>query len=241
MSVHIGTSGWSYKDWKGIFYPVNVAPAGFLGFYAEHFMATEINSSFYRLPQKKTVEKWMKSVPQDFYFCPKMSRYLTHLKKLHDFEEPLGRFFECFDVMHPKMGPVLFQLPASLAFAMPVVLPLYECLKRKYADYRFAVEARHNSWFTKEAVSLAEKYGIALVVAQSDRFPYHEMITSKDIYIRLHGPGKLYGSSYSDESLKIYARKIHTWNRHGHNIWAFFNNDMNGHAVANARTLLGMI
>src|SRR4051812_23915574 len=111
--VHIGTSGWSYKHWRGIYYPEEMKPTDYLAFYAQSFQVSEINSSFYNLPKVATVEGWVKKVPKGFMFCPKMSRYLTHMKKLHDPEESLERFFEVFEPMRKHMGPVLVQLPPS--------------------------------------------------------------------------------------------------------------------------------
>src|SRR5687768_8695063 len=103
--IHIGTSGWSYKHWKEDFYPKGLKQTDWLSFYARSFSITEINTSFYRLPAAETVINWTKKVPKKFLFCPKMSRYLTHMKKLHDPEEPLERFFEIFQPMKKTNGP----------------------------------------------------------------------------------------------------------------------------------------
>lgn len=240
-NIHIGTSGWSYKHWKSIFYPKDVEAADYLAFYAKHFHVAEINNSFYRLPQQGTVEKWVNSVPKDFIFCPKMSRYLSHLKKLHDPEEPLERFFKIFEPFQKHLGPVLVQLPANASFHEDLVAPFYEILQRDYSEYRFALEVRHPSWFSEASIRLMKKYEITLVFAQSDRYPYHEEATAKDIYVRFHGPHSLYSSSYSDEILENYAAKFIDWIDKGHQVWAFFNNDVGGHALNNARTLGKMI
>src|SRR5215213_5518071 len=115
-NIHIGTSGWSYKHWKEIFYPHKLKAAEWIVFYSNYFKITEINASFYRLPLKETIINWTKKVPKDFLFCPKMSRYLTHMKKLTEPEEPLERFFGIFEPMRKVMGPVLVQLPPFLKF-----------------------------------------------------------------------------------------------------------------------------
>ena len=240
-NIHIGTSGWSYKHWKGIFYPEDVRPADYLSFYAKHFSVSEINNSFYKLPSKSTVEKWVASVPDDFLFCPKMSRYLSHLKKLHDPEEPLERFFKTFADFKKRLGPILIQLPANASFKLETVTELYELIHDQYAGFRFAIEVRHKSWFSDESIALMKKYKITLVFAQSDRYPYHEEITAKDIYIRFHGPHSLYSSPYSDEVLEEYAEKFKTWAEKGHRIWAFFNNDVGGHALHNAEKLRQLV
>ncbi|WAC13831.1 DUF72 domain-containing protein [Dyadobacter pollutisoli] len=239
--IHIGTSGWSYKHWKGVFYPPNVKPASYLSFYAEHFSVSEINSSFYKLPLKSTVEKWIQQVPEGFLFCPKMSRYLSHLKKLHEPKEPLERFFNIFEPIIKYLGPILIQLPANLKFNETVVTDLFKILNDDYGDYRVAMEVRHLSWFSDESTSLMRKYNVTLVFAQSDRYPYLEQVTAKDIFIRFHGPHSLYSSSYSGKVLEEYAAKFIDWTKKGHTVWAFFNNDVGGHAIMNAKTLLGLV
>jgi len=235
--IHIGTSGWSYKGWIGAFYPEGMKSTDWLAYYAKHFSTTEINSSFYHQTKPSTITKWLKKVPPGFLFCPKMSRYLTHMKKLHDPEESLRRFFEAYHIMKDHIGQVLIQLPASLHFHEETVLPFYKLLKEKYSDYSFALEVRHTSWFSAESIELMKQYDITLVIAQSERFPYHETITARDIYLRFHGPKALYGSSYDDDTLKSYAAKIVAWEKQKHIIWAFFNNDINGHALENAGRL----
>src|SRR5947209_3880678 len=128
-TINIGTSGWSYKHWKGLYYPAGVKPADWMPYYAQSFETTEINGSFYRLPSVETVLKWTGQVPEHFIFCPKMSRYLTQMKKLRDPEEPLERFFSVFESMKEKMGPVLLQLPPQLPFNYDQVEGFYYLLK----------------------------------------------------------------------------------------------------------------
>ena len=236
--IHIGTSGWSYKHWKEIFYPTNLKTTEWLEFYVKTFNTTEINMSFYHLPKKQTVEGWVKKVPATFKFCPKMSRYLTHIKRLHEPEESLEKFFEVFEPMQKKMGPVLVQLPPSLKFNYETVEYFYQVLKKNYSAYDFAIEVRHNTWLEEDSYTLMSKYKIAFVISQSDKkFPYAETVTAKNIYLRLHGPGQLYASNYNEEALEKYADMFLKWQAEGHNIWAFFNNDVFGYAFRNAQEL----
>ncbi len=235
--IYIGTSGWSYKHWKETFYPPKLKPADYLNFYSEHFSCTEINSSFYHLTRASTIESWLDKVPKRFKFCPKMSRYLSHSKQLHNATEPLRIFFDVYERMNKQMGPVLVQLPASVKFKEEVILDFYENLKQDYSDYNFAMEVRNESWFSDRSLLLMQEFGISLVMAQSNKFPYLEALTAKNIYIRFHGPESLYSSSYSDEILKEYSEKIIAWKNEKYTIWAFFNNDINGHAIANAKRL----
>ncbi|HET7898672.1 MAG TPA: DUF72 domain-containing protein, partial [Flavisolibacter sp.] len=226
--IHIGTSGWSYAKWKGLFYPQKLASAKWLDYYTQFFSSTEINGSFYRLPTVETVEKWTAQVPDDFIFCPKMSRYLTHMKKLREPEEPLERFFSVFEPMKRKMGPVLVQLPALLRFHYDVAENFYRLLKFTYRGYQFVMEVRHPSWLAEESLTLMTAFDMGLVISQSDNmFPYSEMITARNVYVRFHGPGALYASAYSDEMLREFANKFRQWTTEGHTVWAYFNNDVN--------------
>lgn len=235
---HIGTSGWSYPDWKSLFYPKEIKSTDWLHYYANTFSITEINMSFYHLPKKQTVEKWVEKVPDNFLFCPKMSKYLTHIKRLKDPEETLENFFDVFEPMKDKMGPILIQTPPSLHFDYDIANNLYQLLQKKYKDYRFAMEGRHESWLTIDSVNLMAKYNIAFVVSQSGvGFPYAEYVTAKDIYIRFHGPGKLYASSYSDAEIKKFAKQFNKWIKDGHQLWIFFNNCYYTYAIQNALAL----
>ena len=241
-NIHIGTSGWSYKHWRDNFYPKGTKSADYLSYYAEHFSTTEINTTFYHLPRISTVENWKDKVPDTFRFCIKMSRYLTQMKKLLEPEEPLERFITAIEPVKHLCGVVLLQLPPSLAFDYERADYLFSLLKKEYNDYQFALEMRHSSWLEIDSISLLTKYEIAFVISQSgNRFPYAEMITAKNIYVRFHGPDALYASSYSDDSLRYYAAKFLQWQKEGHTVWAYFNNDINGHAIANANALMNMI
>jgi uncharacterized protein YecE (DUF72 family) len=241
-NIHIGTSGWSYKHWRGIFYPAKLKPTEWIAFYSNYFKITEINGSFYKLPSKETVIEWTKKVPKDFLFCPKMSRYLTHMKKLSEPEEPLDRFFGIFEPMKKMLGPILLQLPPMLKFNYDKANYLYHLLKTKYRKYDFVMEVRHDTWLEEKSLTLMTKYDIGLVISQSgEHFPYSEMITAKNIYIRFHGPGALYASSYPDVMLKDFVKKFRRWQKQGHEIWAFFNNDVHGYAIKDAKRLLSLL
>jgi uncharacterized protein YecE (DUF72 family) len=237
--IHVGTSGWSYQHWKNVFYPPKLPATQWLAYYADKYSTTEINGSFYRLPSEETIKKWAVQVPDGFLFCPKISRYLTHMKKLKDPEEPLERFFSVFEYMKEKMGPVLVQLPEMLRFNYDVAEHFYRLLRFQYKAYEFVLEVRHDTWLQEEALTLMTKYNIGLVISQSGNvFPYSEMITAKNIYIRLHGPAELYASAYSDQFLKSLAKKCKAWEKNGHKIWAYFNNDIHAHAVRDAQRLI---
>lgn len=146
--IYIGTSGWSYSHWKGVYYPPKMKPTDFLSYYAKSFSITEINTSFYHLPKAQTVLNWMAKVPENFRFCPKLSRYITHMKNLTEPEEPLQRFFDVFKPMRNVMGPVLVQLPPSLKFNYDTAEYFFKILKN-YKYYEFVLEVRNNTWLTE--------------------------------------------------------------------------------------------
>lgn len=237
-NLHIGTSGWSYKHWSGIYYPPELKPTEWLTYYSQQFSVTEINTSFYHMPKHQSVLNWLAKVPDGFRFCPKLSRYITHMKKLKEPEEPLERFFDVFAPMQKAMGPVLVQLQPSLKWDYDRAAHLYGLLKKLYRQYDFVVEVRHNSWLKNDSLNLMAQYEIGLVISQSDGvFPYSEMVTAKNVYLRFHGPAALYASPYSDADLDYFAKKIRDWMEEGHVVWAFFNNDIYGHAFRDAARL----
>jgi uncharacterized protein YecE (DUF72 family) len=237
--VHIGISGWSYYDWLGIFYPFNTRGAEWLPIYARSFDTTEINSSFYRLPRAKTVQDWVKQVPEGFMFCPKISRYLTHVQRLKDPEDSLQQFFEVFVTIKEKLGPILVQLPPTLKFEPEIVRHFFNVLRDSYSEYTFAIEPRHETWLTEEAMGLLREYNAAWVISQSGvGFPYAELVTAQHVYVRFHGPEVLYQSRYTDEMMVYYAEEMRVWLNAGHDVWVYFNNCYYGNAIDNARTLM---
>ncbi|MBS1617025.1 MAG: DUF72 domain-containing protein [Bacteroidetes bacterium] len=241
-TIHIGTSGWSYKHWRDRFYPTSLPATEYLSYYAQFFDTVEINTSFYHLPKIETVAHWTEMVPEGFYFCPKMSRYVTHMKKLHDPGETLERFFEVFQPMRGSTGPVLVQLPPSLGFHESLAADFFSVLQRDYPDQHYALEVRHDSWTKAEALELLQRFHVPLVISQSGvGFPYMEITSAKDIYIRFHGPGALYASCYTDEELRVFADKALEWMEGGHSVWFFFNNDINGYAITDALRLKDML
>lgn len=240
-SCHVGTSGWNHKEWKGTFYPDDVAQRRFLEYYATQFPATELNASFYRLPTDKMVHGWQERTPESFRFCPKMSRYLTHQKKLNDPLEPLQTFMARFEPLRDRLGPILVQLPSNVPFDRDKAEAFLNAT-RQFEGQPFAVEARERSWFATDALSLLEAHNVALVIAHSGgQFPYGEHVTADFVYLRFHGPGKLYESAYDEAALADYAEKISAWLAEGRDVWAFFNNTAGDFAPQNADRLRTLI
>ena len=236
--LFIGTSGWSYAHWKDVFYPEHIKPAGYLEFYLTRFNCVELNSCFYHIPRETTVEGWMQRTPDTFKFCLKLSRFITHQKRLADCNEALKRFFDVFERMRTRLGPVLIQIPPGLSLDIPLLSDFLNVLETRYKQFTFAVEVRHGSWITDQFFELLAQHGVAFVIADSNnRFPYYEAVTSDIVYLRLHGPERLYASEYDESALHRYAEKIIGWLRTDHEVWVFFNNDFNGYAVKNAMKL----
>lgn len=239
---NIGTSGWSYKHWTGVFYPEHTQPNKFLEYYITQFDCVELNASFYYPPKKATVAAWMRRTPETFIFCPKMSRFITHLRRLVNAESSLENFFHLFEPMKDRLGPILIQLPPGLKYDPVLITNFMDILRDNYNHLLFAIEVRHKSWINDTFFNLLEAYGIAFVIADSGkRFPYYEAVTADFIYIRFHGHEKLYASDYPEWELKEYASKINSWLKKGKEVWAFFNNDFEGYAVKNAQKLRGIV
>ena len=234
--VHIGTSGWIYNHWSGLFYPKDCAKARWLEFYAGHFGTVELNASFYRLPKPQTFENWRKRTPDDFLWAVKASRYITHVKRLKEAAEPLERLYHCVEVLEKKLGPILFQLPPSLSFNEEVFGRFCQHLKR---DRLSALEVRHPSWEHQKAIDILRDHNIALCVSDTaGRYPYIEENTASFVYIRLHGSKQLYASEYSEAELQAYARKIREWTK---DTFLYFDNDYGGYAIKNAKRLNGIL
>jgi uncharacterized protein YecE (DUF72 family) len=236
--LNIGTSGWSYKHWSGIFYPKEIKPDKYLEYYITRFDCVELNSSFYNLPRETTVTGWMNRTPETFRFCPKLSRFITHQMQLVNIELALRKFFDVFEGMKNRLGPVLIQLPPGLSYEKSLICNFLSLLKEHYNQYRFAVEVRNKSWTNDSFFGLLSQYGISFVIADSgNRYPYFEAVTTDFVYLRFHGREQLYASVYSENDLKSYAEKITVWLNEGKEVWVFFNNDYYCYAVKNADRL----
>lgn len=230
--VRIGTSGWNYPHWKDVFYPSTLPKSKWLEFYTEHFDTVELNATFYRLPKEKTFKNWHLRTPKNFLWAVKASRYITHIKKIRDPGESLGKFYGGILGLQEKLGPILFQLPPSLSFDEKVFQQFCECLD---ARHRYTLEVRNPSWINDRAFAMLAEYHIAFCIADTaGRFPYHETITADFVYIRLHGSKALYASEYTEGELKVWANKILKW---GKETYVYFDNDYGGYAAGNAKRL----
>lgn len=235
MTLYIGTSGWSYKHWEGPLYPPGLPQNERLAFFSKHFSTVEINNSFYCLPKKETFVKWRTTVARDFIFAVKASRFITHVKKLNDVEEPVKKFLENAKELESKLGPILFQFPPRWKLNLTRLSQLFEILP-PILEYTF--EFRHPSWFCEDIYQLLIKNKAALCLADSPHWPCKLKITTDFTFIRMHGGKMLYGSNYSSQELKSWARKIKNYTEKGIKTYVYFNNDAYGYAIKNANQLI---
>lgn len=233
--IFIGTSGWQYGDWSdGVFYPPDLSNKDWLKYYSGHFKTVEVNASFYHQMSAKTYQKWRETTPKDFIFSVKISRFLTHIKKLKEPKEPWRRFIKNAKELKEKLGPILVQLPPNFKANAE---RLENFLKIAAKKHKLAFEFRDEGWFCDEIYAILKKHGAALVIADSKEWPTPEKITADFIYIRMHGPAGLYSSKYTAKHLRNLADKIKTWKKKAREIYVYFNNDTEGYAVENANEL----
>jgi uncharacterized protein YecE (DUF72 family) len=233
-NIHIGTSGWNYKHWLGRFYPERFPAKDMLEFYSQHFDTVELNNSFYHLPLIKSFRTWRETVPKNFVFAVKGSRFITHMKKLKAPKTSTKRFFARAKHLQDKLGPILFQLPPH----WPVNLErLSVFLERLPEEYRYAFEFREQSWFTDEVYELLKKRNAALCVYHMSGYDSPAEVTADFVYLRFHGAASTYGGSYSESQLKMWAKRINAWRDSDKEVFVYFNNDPQAHAVYNAKSL----
>jgi uncharacterized protein YecE (DUF72 family) len=235
--VRIGCSGWQYKHWKGDFYPADLPQTAWLDWYARRFDTVEVNNSFYRLPEARTFRGWYERSPPAFLFAVKASRYLTHLKKLKDPEEPLQRFFERAVELGSKLGPVLYQLPPRWPADLERLRAFVQCLPRRH---QHTIEFRDPSWYTADALAVLEAHGVALCLHDMHGSATGPQRRGPFVYVRFHGTTK-YGGRYGDEELRAWAEWLRAEHAAGRDVFAYFNNDVGGHAPRDALRLRNLI
>jgi uncharacterized protein YecE (DUF72 family) len=231
--LYVGTSGWQYKHWRGVFYPEKLPEREWLQYFAERFQTVEVNNTFYNLPEKSVFEQWKERTPKDFIFALKMSRYLTHLKRLHDPTEPVHRFMERAKGLGSKCGPILIQLPPN-HHADPVLLE--RALAAFSPTVRIAVEFRHESWFTAETRQMLERRRVSLCLADSPSRKQPFWRTAGWGFVRFHeGKGRR-APGYERDALKNWVDRIADAWTPGEDVYAYFNNDARGYAIKDAVT-----
>lgn len=231
---HIGTSGWSYDHWAGLFYPQDLPAKARLSHYVKFFSTVEINNTFYHLPKEATFQAWHESVPPDFLFAVKASRFITHVKRLKEPAEPLNNFLSRANLLKNNLGPTLFQLPPGWALNL---IRFEEFISQLPSGFVFAFEFRNKSWYDTRVYDLMEKAGLTFCIHDMAGSVSPVMATSNQVYIRFHGTAAGYSGKYSRDQLRGWAGKVLDFLKKGAQVYIYFNNDAFGFAIENAGEL----
>ena len=235
--VHVGTSGWQYAHWKRVFYPDKLPQREWLPYFADHFQTVEVNNTFYNLPDQSVFAAWAARTPADFCFSLKMSRFLTHLKRLVEPKEPVQRFFDRAAVLGHKLGPVLIQLPPGFKSD---VARLDHALESFPTGVRIAVEFRDPSWFTDDLRALLERRGVALCLADSPRRKQPTWRTADWGFVRFHEGRGSHPPGYERDVLARWVESLASLWTAGEDVYVYFNNDRFGYAIEDAVTFAGL-
>jgi uncharacterized protein YecE (DUF72 family) len=284
--VFVGTSGWAYRHWrKGAVYPPGVRQRDELAWLAQRLDSLELNASFYALQRPTSYRAWHDAVPDNFVFAVKGSRFITHNKRLRDVDRPLANFFASGVLaLRRKLGPFVWQLPERMSFDAARLAAFLERLPkdtdaaavlagqhdarvdepdttriRPPLPIRHALEVRNEAFATRECIDLLRRHDIALVVADSGRWPRFEEVTASFVYVRLHGSPATYASQYTPIALAEWAQRLQTWRRGGQpadsnrvtelglpsrrarDVFVYFDNDAHGHAPRDAFALRALM
>jgi uncharacterized protein YecE (DUF72 family) len=237
--LRIGTSGWLYAHWRGVFYPRGLPASRWFAHYAQHFDTVELNNPFYRQPSRATFVKWRTQSPRDFAYAVKLNRYLTQFKRLNVTLETIRRTYDPLTGLGPKAHVVLVQLPPRMRFDAARVDRFFGQVRRRRK--RHALEPRDSSWLTDEALEALRRHGVALCIADGPKYETRETVTAGFTYLRFHGRDRLYASNYRDEVLKEWAARIRDWSGRALDVYVYFNNDARGYAVKNALQLRELV
>ncbi|HEX3629285.1 MAG TPA: DUF72 domain-containing protein [Candidatus Dormibacteraeota bacterium] len=234
--IRIGCSGWSYPHWRKQFYPEKLPAREHFAYYAQHFDTVELNNSFYRQPTIERFQAWRAQAPPGFLFAVKGSRYVTHIKRLAVEQQSIDMVVEPALGLGEKLGPILFQLQANFRLD----LERLERFVGMLPDHlRFTIEFRHDSWLVAPVCDLLRRRQIALCIPDHPKMPKVFEITSDFTYIRMHLPP--HGLGYGRRALEPWAERILDWSTGGLDVFVYFNNDMEGHAIKDATALKELV
>jgi uncharacterized protein YecE (DUF72 family) len=236
--IHVGCSGWVYKHWRGIFYPEGLPQKRWFERYSEEFDTVEINASFYRLPLASTFESWRNKASPDFRYAVKVNRFITHMKKLLDCAEPLEKFVALARLLGPKLGPLLYQLPPSLHKDLDRLETFLKLLPHELEQ---VFEFRHKSWYDEDVLDCLDRHGAGFVAHDLVGLKSPRWASGRTAYVRFHGTGGKYHGRYSDQALLDWTDWCLQQHRLGRSVWCYFNNDIHGHSIEDARTLKSMV
>ena len=231
--IRIGTSGWVYKHWQGIFYPEDISQKQWFAYYARSFDTVEINSTFYHLQNASVFEHWRQQAPGGFLYSIKASRIITHNQRLEGCQDTLETFLSRASLLGETLGPVLFQLPPSFSLDLSRFESFLALLPQGFS---YAMEFRNPTWLTEEVFALLERFGVALCIHDMPPLQVPLRITAKFVYLRFHGDVD-HDGDYPPKTLAVWVERMKAWQRQGLAVFAYFNNDTGGMAVRNALTI----
>jgi len=229
----IGTSGWNYNHWKDLFYPSKLSQKHWFAFYASKFSTVEINYTFYRWPQEKTLLNWYNNAPTNFQFTLKVPRTITHIRKFHEVGEKVLEFYKLTELLQEKVACHLFQTPPSMQFNEKNFIKLEQFCKTLDKMKKNVIEFRDESWWNEKIYALLKKYHVIFCITSGLNMPDDIILTSNIAYFRFHGEG--YATKYSNEELEKYAETMQKLDCE--QVYAYFNNDANAYAPQNAAEL----
>ena len=232
--ARVGCSGWEYKHWRGDFYPAEIPKTKWFEYYAARFDTVEINNSFYRLPEQETFARWRERAPMRFLYAVKASRFLTHMKKLKDPEEPIDRLFTRMRALGKHLGPVLYQLPPNFKLDRGRLEHFLQAIPK---DVRQVIEFRDPSWYADDVAAMLERYGVARCLHDMKGSATGQERVGPFAYVRFHGASGTYTGDYPDDRLERWADWLAEQRAAGIDVYAYFNNDVGGYAPRNAVTL----
>ncbi len=236
--AHVGTSGWNYKHWKGEFYPDNMPSSKWFTFYQEHFDTVEINNTFYNLPSPGTFRSWHDQARPGFLYAVKANRFITHMKKLKDPEESLKKFFGGVSLLKERCGPILFQLPPRWH---KNIQRLKDFLGALPEGYDHVLEFRDPTWFSKDVYEVMEEHGVSFCAHDMAGSECPRLALGRLAYVRFHGSEGAYLGSYSKSTLGGWVDWLREQLDAGREVYAYFNNDVGGHAIRDAKRLISLV
>ena len=234
--IRIGCSGWSYPHWRKRFYPEKLPAREHFAFYTQHFNSVELNNSFYRQPPNERFVAWAEQAPPGFLFAVKGSRYITHIKRLVVESKSIDLVVDAARGLGDKLGPILFQLQANFRLDLERLEHFVAMLP---TDIRFTLELRHESWLVPAVFEVLRAHRIALCIPDHPKMPKSLEITSDFTYIRMHLPRS--GLGYGERALQPWAQRIRNWSAQILDVFVYFNNDMEGHAIKDAQALISLL
>jgi len=238
-NVRIGTSGWVYPHWRGRFYPADLPSSRWLEFYAARFDTVELNNPFYRQPSLAQFERWRRAVPAGFAYSVKLNRFISHVKRLNVDAPTVARSYDTVAGLGPSLAAMLVQLPPRMKFDRDRLEHFLSAVSRRRR--RHALEPRDESWLSDDALAALRARRVALCITDTPRWPTRVAVTSDFVYVRFHGPGRLYASTYTDKQLGEWATRIREWRAAGLDVLAYFNNDEQAYAPCDALRLRELV